>query len=189
MMVNFKKIENFTREEITGLIAAQHKALGHNLELVGESLGTRGEHQWDLVGIDREGRLVLIAVEVHPADKILSHLLARLDWAWEHLPTIARMYASYTIDCDQLPRIWICAPSFSPYFIKSLSYLHYRVSMHLFAYQYLQTDAGKGLLIDQLEIKGKYDRMMKIESGKVKLLEPPAAARVTTEEIMEFLQT
>ena len=188
MIANFKKIKSFTKEEITGLIAKQHKALDESLELVGERLGARGENQWDLVGIDKEGRLVLIAVEVHAADKILSQLLSRLDWAWEHLATIARMYAAWKIDCDQLPRICILAPSYSPYFIKSISYLHYRVSIHLFTYQYLQTDTARGLLVEQLEVKVKYDRMLKSDSRKIKFLEPPAAAKVTTEEIMEFLQ-
>lgn len=188
MIATFKKIEAFTREEITGLVVAQHKALDKDLELVGERLGTRSEHQWDLVGIDRDGRLVLITVEVHPADRILSQLLGRLDWAWEHLAAFARMYPGYAVDCNQLPRIIVLAPSYSPNFTKSISYLNYRVCIRLFTYQYLKTDTGRGLLIDEQEVKVKYDRILTSEKRKIKSLELPATAKVTTEEIMEFLQ-
>ena len=188
MAMNVKKIDVFTKEEITALVAAQHKALDESLELIGERLGKKGEPPWDLVGVDSERRLVLIDVEAFTADRILSHLLSRLDWAWEHLDAIARMYPDYGIDCNRLPRVCVVAPDFAPALKRSMNYLNYRVSISLYAYRYLQTDAGKGLLIEQLMSKVKYDRITKTENVKVRLLEVPATAKVTTEEIMEFLQ-
>jgi hypothetical protein len=188
MTMNISKIEVFTKEEITALVAEQHKALDDGLELVGERLGKKGETPWDLVGVDSEKRLVLIQVEALAADRILSGLLSRLDWAWEHLETIARMYPDHGIDCSRLPRVLVIAPEFSPALKRSMSYLTYRVSINLYAYRYLQTDAGKGLLLELLMRGAKYDRIPKNESVKVRVLEVPAPAKVTTEEIMEFLQ-
>jgi len=188
MTVSIKKIEVFTKEEITALVAEQHKALDDGLELIGERLGKKGETPWDLVGVDSDKRLVLIQVEALAADRILSALLSRLDWAWEHLETIARMYPDHGIDCSRLPRVLVIAPEFSPALKRSMSYLTYRVSISLYAYRYLQTDAGKGLLLELLMRGAKYDRIPKNESVKVRVLEVPAPAKVTTEEIMEFLQ-
>jgi hypothetical protein len=188
MTMNISKIEVFTKEEITALVAEQHKALDDGLELVGERLGKKGETPWDLVGVDSEKRLVLIQVEALAADRILSGLLSRLDWAWEHLETIARMYPDHGIDCSRLPRVVVIAPEFSPALKRSMSYLTYRVSISLYVYRYLQTDAGKGLLLELLMRGAKYDRIPRNESVKVRVLEVPAPARVTTEEIMEFLQ-
>lgn len=188
MTMTIKKIEVFTKEEITALVAEQHKALDDGLELIGERLGKKGETPWDLVGVDSEKRLVLIQVEALAADRILSALLSRLDWAWEHLETIARMYPDHGIDCSRLPRVVVIAPEFSPALKRSMSYLTYRVSISLYAYRYLQTDAGKGLLFELLMRGAKYDRTPKSESVKVRVLEVPAPAKVTTEEIMEFLQ-
>ena len=182
------KIEVFTREEITALVAQQHKALDEKLELIGGRLGKRGEPGWDLAGVDAEGRLALIAVEVLTADKILSQLLSRLDWAWEHLDAIARMCPAQKIDCDRLPRVFVVAPDFSSALKRSMTYLNYRVSISLYIYRYIQTDAGKGLLIEGLANRVKYDRLTKGDTGKVRILHAPAAARVTTEEIMAFLQ-
>jgi hypothetical protein len=82
----------------------------------------------------------------------------------------------------------VIAPEFSPALKRSMSYLTYRVSISLYAYRYLQTDAGKGLLLELLMRGAKYDRIPKNESVKVRVLEVPAPAKVTTEEIMEFLQ-
>jgi hypothetical protein len=188
MMMNIKTIDVFTKEEITARVAEQHKSLDEGLELIGERLGKKGEPPWDLVGVDSEKRLVLIQVEALTADRILSALLSRLDWAWEHLDAIARMYPDYGIDCTRLPRVCVVAPGFTDALKRSMNYLNYRVSIGLYAYRYLQTDAGKGLLIEQLMRGVKYDRTAKTESVKVRLLEVPAAAKVTTEEIMEFLQ-
>jgi hypothetical protein len=188
MTMNIKKIEVYTKEEITALVAEQHKALDDGLELIGERLGKKGETPWDLVGVDSEKRLVLIQVEALAADRILSGLLSRLDWAWEHLETIARMYPDHGIDCSRLPRVLVIAPEFSPALKRSMSYLTYRVSISLYVYRNLQTDAGKGLLLELLMRGAKYDRIPRNESVKVRVLEVPAPARVTTEEIMEFLQ-
>lgn len=188
MTMTIKKIEVFTKEEITALVAEQHKALDNGLELIGERLGKKGETPWDLVGVDGEKRLVLIQVEALAADRILSALLSRLDWAWEHLETIARMYPDHGIDCSRLPRVLVIAPEFSPALKRSMSYLTYRVSISLYAYRYLQTGAEKGLLLELLMRGAKYDRIPKNESVKVRVLEVPAPAKVTTEEIMEFLQ-
>jgi hypothetical protein len=188
MTMNIKKIEVFTKEEITALVAEQHKVLDDGLELIGERLGKKGETPWDLVGVDSEKRLVLIQVEALAADRILSALLSRLDWAWEHLEAIARMYPDHGIDCSRLPRVVVIAPEFSPALKRSMSYLTYRVSISLYAYRYLQTDAGKGLLLEPVLRGARYDRTPKNESVKVRVLEVPAPAKVTTEEIMEFLQ-
>jgi hypothetical protein len=188
MTMNLTKIEVFTKEEITALVAQQHKALDEGLELVGERLGKKGEPPWDLVGVDSEKRLVLVAVEVLIADRILTALLSRLDWAWEHLDVIARMYPDYGIDCNRLPRVCVVAPDYAPALKRSMHYLNYRVSINLYAYRCLQTGAGKGLLIEQLMSRVKYDRIARTESVKIRLLEVPATAKVTTEEIMEFLQ-
>lgn len=186
--MNIKKIETFTREEVTALLVEQHEDLDKGLELIGERLGKKGEPGWDLVGVDGDRRLVLIAVEVSAADTILSQLLSRLDWAWEHLDVVARMYPSYAIDCDRLPRVFVVAPDFAPALKRSMTYLNYRVNISLYTYRCLQTDTGRGLLIERLMNRVKYDRITKGETVKVRLLEVPAAAKVTTEEIMEFLQ-
>lgn len=183
-----KRVETHSQEEIKNLISENYKVLDKNLELIGGSLGTRGEKLWDLIGIDKNKRLVLIDVELRYTDKMLYHIVNRLDWAWENIDNIIKMHPSYEINGDQIPRAIIIAPSYSPFFRKSITYLTYRIKINLFTYTYLESDVGKGVFLEPVEIRGHYEHVLKGDSKNVNLAEIYNNARVTTEEIMEFLR-
>ena len=182
-----KRVETFSKEEIKNLIAENYKVLDKDLELIGGSLGTRGENLWDLIGIDKDKRLVLIDVELRYTDKILYQILNRLDWAWEHIDSIAKIHPSYEINVDQIPRAIVVAPSYSPFFKKSITYLTYRVRINLFTYMYLESDAERGIFLEPLETRVKYEHILKGDSKDMKSIEVPHSTKVTTAEIMEFL--
>lgn len=182
-----KKIEAPSKEEIKDLIAKNGKLLDKHLELIGGSLETRGETMWDLVGIDKDRRLVLIDVELRYTDKMLHQIVSRLDWAWEHIDNITKMHSSYEINCDQIPRAIIIAPSYLSSFKKNITYLTYRMKINLFTYTYLESDAGKGIFLEPIETRVKYEQVIKSDSRDVKPIEAPRNPKVTTEEIMEFL--
>jgi hypothetical protein len=182
-----KKVEDFSKEEIKNLVAKNCKVLDKNLELIGESLETRSERLWDLAGIDDKKRLVLINVELRYTDKMLYQIVNRLDWAWENMGNIAKMHPSHVIDNNQMPRVIVVAPSYTPFFKKSITYLNYRIKIDLFTYTYLENDAGKGIFLEPVEIKVRYEHVTKADSKNVKSIEISDSTKVTTEEIMEFL--
>ncbi len=182
-----KKVEDFSKEEIKNLVAGNYKMLDKNLELIGRSLGTRSERLWDLVGIDDKKRLVLINVELRYNDKMLYQIVNRLDWAWENMENINKMHPSYVVDDNQMPRVIVVAPSYSPFFKKSITYLNYRIKIELFTFTYLENAAEKGIFLEPVEIKVRYDHVLKADSKSVKPIEVSDGTKVTTEEIMEFL--
>ena len=182
-----KRIDTSSKEEIKDLIESNCTILDNHLEIVGGNLGTRGEVKWDLVGVDKDRRMVLIGVELRYTDKILYHIVNRLDWAWESIDNITRMYPSCGINRNQIPRAIIIAPSFPPSFRKSITYLNYRIRVNLFTYAYLESDAGKGLLLESVETRMKYETISKGDRRDVQSVEFPQNTQVTTEEIMEFL--
>lgn len=182
-----KKVEDFSKEEIKNLVAGNHKTLDKNLELIGRNLGTRGERLWDLVGIDDKKRLVLINVELRYHDKMLYQIVNRLDWAWENMENINKMHTSYVIDDGQMPRVIVVAPSYPPFFKKSITYLNYRIKIDLYTFAYLENAAEKGIFLEPVEIKVRYDHVLKADSKNVKSIEVSGGTKVTTEEIMEFL--
>lgn len=184
----FRKVEIPSKEEIKNLIAENSTVLDKHLELIGGSLGTRGETLWDLVGIDKDKRLVLIDIELRYTDKMLHQIVNRLDWAWENIENIIKMHSSYEINGDQIPRVIIVAPSYLPSFRKSIAYLTYRIRVDLFTYTYLESDAGKGIFFEPVETRVKFEHVLKSDSKDVKSIEVPHSTKVTTEEIMEFLQ-
>ena len=182
-----KKVEDFSKEEIKNLVAGNYKILDKNLELIGRSLGTRSERLWDLVGIDDKKRLVLINVELRYNDKMLYQIVNYLDWAWENMENINKMHPSYVIDDNQMPRVIVVAPSYSPFFKKSITYLNYRIKIDLFTFTCLENTAGKGIFLEPVEIRVRYDHVLKADSKITKPIEVSDDTKVTTEEIMEFL--
>ena len=187
MAFTLKKVEDFSKEEIINLVAGNHQVLDKSLELMGRDLGTRGERVWDLVGIDDKKRLVLIHVELRCHDTMLYQILNRLDWAWENMENIMKMHPSHLIDDAQMPRVIVVAPSYAPFFKKSITYLNYKIKIDLFTVAYLENAAGKGIFLEPVEIKVRYDHVLKSDSTNVKSIEVPDGTKVTTEEIMEFL--
>lgn len=183
----FKRVESPSKEEIKKLIAENCTILDTHLVIVGDDLGTRGKVRWDLVGVDGDKRMVLIGVALHYTDKMLYHLVNQVDWAWEHIDNIARMYPSCGINKDQIPRAIIIAPSYAPSFKKCITYLTYRIKVNLFTYAYLEHDAGKGIFLEPVETRIRYDHTPKSDSKDVQSVDTPHSNKVTTEEIMEFL--
>jgi len=79
------------------------------------------------------------------------------------------------------------APSYSPFFKKSITYLNYRIKIDLFTFTCLENATGKGVFLEPVEIKVRYDHVLKADSKNMKSIEVSDVTKVTTEEIMEFL--
>ena len=97
------------------------------------------------------------------------------------------MYPTYGIERNHLPRVVIAAPSYPNSFIKSLGYLTYRIRIDLFTYRCLESEKGRGLLVEPVEIKVNYGDILKADSRLLKTRGLVTGTKVTTEEIMEFL--
>ena len=182
-----KTSESFTKDEVTRLISENSKVLDENLQLIGNSLGTRTEKWCDLVGIGNDNQLVIIEVEERYTDRMLSSIFCKLDSVWDNMVTIAQLYPTYGIERSCLPRVIIVAPTYPNSFIRSLGYLTYRIRMDLFTYKSLDSEKGRGLLVEPVETKGNYGNMFKADKRTPKLPSLGTGTQLTTEEIMEFL--
>ena len=84
----------------------------------------------------------------------------------------------------------VVAPSYPLFFKKSLNYFTYRIEVNLFSYSCIESEQGRGLLLEPDDKKVvKYDHNVKTDGG----IRMPKEGfvknlKVTTEEIMEFLQ-
>ena len=179
--------EPFTKEEVTRLIAENIKVLDEHLELIDESLGTRTEKWSDLVGINNDNQLVIIEVEERYTDRMLSSIFCKLDSVWDNMETIARLYPAYGIEKNRFPRLIILAPSYPNSFIITRGYFTYRIRMDLFTYKSLDSEKGRGLLVEPVETKNYCGNMLKADKRALKHSSLATGMQVTTEEIMEFL--
>jgi hypothetical protein len=185
-----KKVEVPEKDKIAHLIENNLNVLDGSLQLIGKNLGPRNEPPWELVGVRQDRRLILIAVETRVTDRMLLKLLRNLEWAWENVETFASIYPSYGIDSDQMPCVMVVAPSYPLFFKKSLNYLTYRIEINLFTYSCLESEKGRGLFVEPVENKVvKYEHSVKADTGiRIKGEGFSKNVKVTTEEIMEFLQ-
>ena len=190
MTVILKRVEVSEKEELLHIVENNLSVLDGSLQLIGKKLGPRNEPPWELLAVRQDRRLVLIALETRIADRTLLKLLRNIDWAWENLETFASIYASYGIDSDQMPCVMVVAPSYPPFFKKSLNYFTYRIEINLFSYSCLESEKGRGVLVEPVEKKVvKYDHRVRADAGKRTPREEFSKnLKVTTEEIMEFLQ-
>lgn len=182
-----KAAEPFSKDEVTKLIAENSSILDEQLELIGKCLGTKKEKWCDLVGIGNDNQLVIIEVEERYTDRMLSSILCKLDTVWDNMDTIAQIYSAHEIERNSFPRVIILAPSYPNSFIRSLGYFTYRIRMELFTYKSLDSEKGRGLLVEQVERKGNYVNMLKADKRTPKLTSLESGTQLTTEEIMEFL--
>lgn len=185
-----KKAHDPEKDEIAHLIENNPTLLDAGLQLIGKKLGPRNEPPWELLGVRQDRRLLLIAVETRVTDRTILQLLRNFDWAWENVENFARIYASYGIDTDHMPSVMIIAPSYPLFFKKSLNYLSYRIKVNLFTYRFLESEKGRGVYIEPVEKRVvSYEQSVKAEAGIGTLKEGFSKnVKVTTEEIMEFLQ-
>lgn len=183
----FKKIELFPKNEVTDIIANNITVLDEQLELIGKSPGTRTGQWCDLMGMGSDGQLVMISIAERYTDRMFLSILNRLDVVWENMDNISHRYPTYEIERNHLPRVVIIAPSFPNSFIKSLGYLTYRIRVDLFTYRCLESEKGRGLLVEPVETKVHYGDLLKADSRVLKTRGLFTGTKVTTEEIMEFL--
>jgi len=185
-----KKAEDPGKDEIAHLIQNNATLLDAGLQLIGKKLGPRNEPPWELLGVRQDRRLILIGVETRVTDRTILKLLRNVDWAWENVETFARIYASYGIDTDQMPCVMLIAPYYPLFFKKSLNYLSYRIKVNLFTYRFLQSEKGRGLYVEPLEKRVVQNEQSAKTDGVIGTPREGFSknVKVTTEEIMEFLQ-
>jgi hypothetical protein len=179
--------EPFSKDEVTRLIGENSSILDEHLELIGKSIGTKTEKWCDLVGIGKDNQLVIIEVEERYTDRMLSSILCKLDAVWDNMDTIAQIFSAHEIERNSFPRVIILAPLYPNSFIRSLGYFTYRIRMDLFTYKSLESEKGRGLLVEPVERKGNYGNLLKADKKTPKLTSMESGTQVTTEEIMEFL--
>ncbi|MBI4168771.1 MAG: hypothetical protein HY510_02395 [Acidobacteria bacterium] len=85
----------------------------------------------DLVGLDRDGALALVAVAADDAGEALARLLDQYVWASSQRALLARLYGAGGLDSDGPLRCLILAPSFSHAFLQRLSLLAIEVTPYL----------------------------------------------------------
>ena len=98
MTTIFNKIEGPEKDELLTILENNPGVFGDGLQLIGKKLGPRNEPPWELLGVRKDKKLVLIALETRMTDRTIVKLLRNIDWAWENLETARAQIRSFSAE-------------------------------------------------------------------------------------------
>jgi hypothetical protein len=101
-----------------------------------------------ILGVDREGRLVLLLVNVIQEDALLSRLIGIYNWISRNMPLIGRFYEKRGLDSTRNTRMIAISPGFSQAIRDGLTYLAFMVE--LYVYRGLEINGERGILLEPL---------------------------------------
>ncbi len=141
----------------------------------------------DLIGIDRDQRLVGVLLGTEEDDTLLIDALNLFDWFLAHGAVVEKMVRPHHVNLRRLPRIVVIAPTFPKRAMRILSYLSPQVHVELLTYLCLRVNEETILLLEQKEGPGPKLWLPGPDEPTFSSQIGEEEAKLTMEEIMEFL--
>jgi hypothetical protein len=116
-----------TPESIRGLIRSDPSVVEPGLRLFDFNLQT-GTMVLDAIGVDRSGRLAIVAVSPGDPEPALARLLDGHLWAADQCDLLKRLYSERGMKGDHPARGFLLAPSFTHAFLRRLSLLSVEIT-------------------------------------------------------------
>jgi hypothetical protein len=115
-------------EPIRALIRSDPAVIEHGLRLFDFDFKMGPEATIDALGVDRSGRLALVAVASSDPDAALARLLDGHLWVADQRDLLGRLYAERGVNSDRPARGFLLAPSFTHAFLRRLALLSVEVA-------------------------------------------------------------
>jgi hypothetical protein len=101
-----------------------------------------------ILGVDQEGRLVLLVINVIQEDALLSQLIGIYGWISRNMPLISRFYDKRGLDSTRNARVIAISPEFSQVIRDGLACLAFMVELYI--YRGLEINGERGILLEPL---------------------------------------
>ena len=150
-MANILKVEIKDIAELEKLLIKEISNIDEKLEIIDKHTKLKGREEIDLLAIDGRRRLVLIEILKDSEEFLLSKALDHFDWIISNEEIVVKMFLAEKIDLTLVPRIIMLAARFSEAFKRRLLYLK-PMQIDLYGYRCIETDGGKRLLFEKIEI-------------------------------------
>lgn len=146
--MKLQRISPQDRGLLQKLVLAQLHDLGGNINLLEADLSSDAGPL--CLGIDEDGRLVLLISTVHEDDSILVKALGQLNWAVRHRSLLSRAFSNSGVVSSQSPRAVVIAPSYSTVLMQAVASLGQDIELH--QYHALELDGQRALLLDPVHV-------------------------------------
>ena len=135
----------------------------------------------DLLGLDAEGRFVLIETKIGPDNRILDRLLDHYHWFESSIELFQRLFAAELPDPRLPPRGVLIGPGFQPAMEKRIGYLG-NLPIDLFEYRVYLQEETRLIALERVASNWR-DRAV-----EEKALSPAKPVELSREEEEEFFR-
>jgi hypothetical protein len=149
MDVTVRKLDVETPGEIAELVAGHAGTVDGGLEVLGARVAL-GETRIDLVGIDANQALVLVACALVADDEMLLRVLDAYSWALDYPHSVQQLYPGTHVDSDHPPRVVIVAGRVPDGFIRKIRLLR-GARLRCFEYRYVNVNGAAAFYLDAID--------------------------------------
>ncbi len=172
MTTIFRKAQ-IKREKLKEIILKNPGYLQPDLSFIDLQIGSReNDGLIDFLGVDENGRLMIVDFDSLENDGLLITALSHLQWLKNNEVLIKRLFFSENIDFDKTPSLMLIAPSFSAKFRAAAGLIEF-MPLKLISFNYIRAEENDAIFFE--EIFSNSSNQKKMEEDAVEYLAVPPA--------------
>ncbi|MBI2016311.1 MAG: hypothetical protein HYS77_12340 [Candidatus Rokubacteria bacterium] len=167
MRPTFKKLEVKDLGDLEKLVAENVEGIEAGLKVIDTRL-VLGQAAIDLVSLDSQGLLVLIALDFTADEVLLLRAMDAYSWCLEYPDAIRRLYPMARISTDRPPRILFVVERLTDAFLRRIKQLSF-LEIDCIEFRHLEVNGTSALYFDLVQ------RLRKSAVAEAAAAEPPAS--------------
>ncbi|MBU1043343.1 MAG: hypothetical protein KJ915_02965 [Candidatus Omnitrophica bacterium] len=108
----------------------------------------------DFLGVDTNGRMVLVNFDVKANDQMLIDILAQIQWLKKNQGLIKRLFFSENVDFEKSPQIVLVGPVFSNKLQSAVKQISDK-DIKLFNFKYIVSKSDDAIIFDEIFSQNK----------------------------------
>ena len=149
MKPTFRTLKIDDASALQALVVEYLESLEPGLKLLDER-ALLGGGTIDLIAMDGDGHLVLIAVGLVPGDAMVLRMLDAFAWCLEYPDTVRRLYALTAAGPATAPRVFFIGERMSDAFLRKIRHLR-MPSVHCMEFCYIEVNGVAGLYFNPVD--------------------------------------
>jgi hypothetical protein len=137
------------KEKLRQIILKNPQSLMKGLSFIDLQLSTDECGLIDFLGVDTNGRMVLIGFDTGLNDNRIMELLSQMQWLKKNEGLIKRLFFSESVDFEQSVHMVLVAPEFSGKTLMASRQLDCK-NIKLIQYNYIVTSADDAIIFDEV---------------------------------------
>ncbi|MBU1087817.1 MAG: hypothetical protein KKD05_09925 [Candidatus Omnitrophica bacterium] len=154
-----------SNDKLREIILKNPQTLLPGLSFIDLQMSTDESEVIDFLGVDTNGRMVIVNFDVNPNDQMLIDVLSQIQWLKKNQGLIKRLFFSESVDFDKSLQIVLVSPVFSSKLQSAVRQLSDK-DIKLFSFKYIVSQSDDAIIFDEIfsHIKTADSRSLKNQS-------------------------